>query len=94
MMSHHQELAAVWALNSLPEAIWLIMGILQIAFSLGLVLPSVFKTLPKQVILISSVGLVVISLFGLVLYSAYSGFPGVLWAIVPATLVAYIGCKR
>ncbi len=94
MMSHHQELATMWALNSLPEAIWLIIGIFQIVFSLGLVLPGIFKVIPKQITLISSVGLIVISLLGLVLYSAYSGFPGALWAIVPAILVAYIGCKR
>lgn len=38
---------------------------------------------------VSAVGLVVIALLGLVLYTAYAGFPGLLWAVIPAALAAF-----
>lgn len=92
MMGHHTDLSSLWARNTLPPPVWTVIGVLQILFSLGLVLPGLLKkshTLTAQ----SAIGLTVISLLGAVLYSAYSG-SGVLWALLPAAIATYIAYKR
>ncbi len=91
-MSHHTDLSSLWARNTVPPPVWTVIGVLQILFSLGLVLPGLLKqshTLTAQ----SAMGLTVISLLGAVLYSAYSG-SGIVWALVPAAVAAFIAYKR
>ena len=44
VVGHYQDLAQAWALNVFPGPIWVIIGVLQILFSLGLILS---KTLNK-----------------------------------------------
>lgn len=90
MVNHYEELANAWALDTLSQPIWIILGTLQVVFALGLVLPGILKALPERLSFISAVGLIVISLLGLALYSAYEGFPGILWGIIPAILAAYV----
>lgn len=92
MMSNYRALASSWALGTLPSFAWTVIGVLQILFALGLVLPGLLKkshTFTAQ----SAVGLVVISLLGAVLYSAYAG-SGILWAVLPAAVAAFIAYMR
>ncbi len=93
MMTHYRELANASALSSIPEPAWLALGVLQIAFAIGLVLPTSIGV-PPMLAPLSAVGLAVISLLGLVLYTAYAGFPGAIWAVLPAVLAAAIAYAR
>lgn len=67
---------------------WTILAIVQIILSLVLVL-WVLKSFGKRTSF-SAIGLALISLRGLALYSAYAWFPGMLWGIVPAVLLIAI----
>ena len=86
MMNNYEKLANVWALNTLPRPIWIALGLLQMLFALGLLLPATCR--------VSAVCLAVISLLGIALYVAYAGFPGLLWAVVPAILLALVAYGR
>jgi hypothetical protein len=90
MVNNYEKLANVWALNALPKPAWMALGLLQVLFSLGLVLPVAGRVLTP----ISAVCLAVISLLGMALYVAYAGFPGMLWAVVPALLAAFVAYGR
>ena len=93
MVNNYENLAKVWALNALPKPAWMALGVLQALFALGLVLPGVVREFPK-LIPISAACLAVISLLGIALYVAYAGFPGILWAVVPAILAAFVAYGR
>lgn len=92
MIMNYQDLASTWAIDTLPQPIWMALGILQILFAIGLVLPS-RKDAP-QLVSISAAVLAVLSLLGYVLYIAYAGFPGMLWALIPAVLFAFVAYGR
>ncbi len=92
MMSNYKILANPWALNMLPQSFWKLLGILQVLFAIGLVFPGMIKPFRKFVP-ISAIGLIIISLLGIVLYGAYSG-SGTLWAIIPAVLLVFVAYKR
>jgi hypothetical protein len=90
--NNYEEIATLWAINSLPKPAWIALGLLQILLALGLVFPfggKVFKLTS-----ISAACLAVISLLGIALYVAYAGFPGILWAVVPAVLAAIVAYGR
>jgi hypothetical protein len=89
---HYEELKSVWT-NNLPGPVWVILSALQILFAIGLVLPGFTGTLSK-LIPISAIYLAVYSLLGCVLFVKYSGFPGVLWAVVPAVLAGFVAYGR
>jgi hypothetical protein len=89
---HYEELKSAWAGN-LPGPVWVLLGGLQILFAVGLVLPGFTGTLQKLVP-ISAIYLGVFALLGCVLFSKYAGFPGVLWAIIPAALAAFVAYGR
>ena len=91
-MGHYQLLASTWALNSLPMFFWIMLGVIQIAFSVGL-LVSVRSSL-RRFAFPSAVGLALISLLGVVIYVAYANFPGMLWSIIPAALFAFVAYSR
>jgi hypothetical protein len=93
MVSNYEQVANVWAFNALPKPAWMALGVLQALFALGLVLPGAFRVLPKLTP-ISAACLAVISLLGIALYVAYAGFPGILWAVVPAILAAFVAYGR
>src|SRR5690348_13614846 len=80
-ISHYQTLRASWA-KGLPKPVWILYGVLQILFAIGLVVP--------QSSAYSAVGLAVLSLLGCGLFARYAGFPGVLWGIVPALLAGFV----
>jgi hypothetical protein len=86
MIGHYQLIATAWALQTVPQPIWMALGALQVLFALGLVLT--VKIVSRQ-LFISAVGLIVISLLGIVLYAMYAGM-GMLWAVVPAILLAFV----
>jgi putative oxidoreductase len=93
MINHYQQLADRWALNAFPKSIWMALGVLQVLFALGLVLPGVTEVL-RKLTPISATCLAVISLLGIALYVAYAGFPGILWGVVPAILAAFVAYGR
>ena len=93
MLTHYRELANASALNALPGPAWIALGVLQILLAIGLVLPRSLGA-PPMLAPLSAVGLAVISLLGLVLYTAYAGFPGALWAVLPAALAALVAYAR
>jgi hypothetical protein len=86
MMNNYGNLANPWALNTFPKSFWIVLGLLQVLFAVGLVVPKVTA--------ISAIYLALISLLGLTLYAAYAGFPGMLWALLPAVLLIFIAYGR
>jgi hypothetical protein len=86
LINNYEKLANAWALNALPKPAWMALALLQALFALGLLLPKTTS--------ISAAGLAVTSLLGLALYVAYAGFPGLLWAVVPAVLAAFVAYGR
>ena len=92
MMGHYQLLASTWALNTLPMLFWIILGVIQIALSVGLLI-SVRSSL-RRFAFPSAVGLALVSLLGVVVYVAYTDFPGMLWSIIPAVLFAFVAYSR
>lgn len=93
MINNYGSLANPWALNALPKTVWAALGAIQVVFALGLVLPGAFRILPKLTS-IAAICLSVISLLGIALYVAYAGFPGILWAVVPAILYTFVAYGR
>lgn len=91
MMGHYELLASSWAANTLPSFFWIILGIVQLILSLGLLI-SVKESMRKYATP-SALGLAVIVLAGLFLYSAYVG-SGVLWAIIPSALLAFVAYTK
>jgi hypothetical protein len=89
---HYDQLKSTVA-NDLPGPVWVLLGVLQIIFAIGLVLPGFTGTLPK-LIPVSAIGIVVYSLLGCVLFAKYSGFPGVLWGVIPAVLAGFVAYGR
>ncbi|HVM32614.1 MAG TPA: hypothetical protein VMU88_05725 [bacterium] len=85
MMGHYEVLAKAWALADLPKPFWILYGILQILFALGLLLPKLAAR--------SAIGLALLVLLGIALFAQYSG-AGLLWAFIPAALLAFVAYGR
>ena len=85
VMSNYEMIANAWAKN-LPGPIWTIYGALQVLFALGLLWP---KLTP-----IAAIVLAVISLSYCVLSARYAGWPGILWGVIPALLLAFVAYER
>lgn len=92
MMGHYKILASAWAANNLSAPVWIALGMLEVVFAVGLVLPDAVKVFHKLTP-ISAVGLAIISLVGIVLYDSYTGL-GILWALVPAIVLAFVAYGR
>lgn len=93
MANNYRDLANVGVLNSLPGPAWIALGVLQILFALGLILPGLLRMSPRLVP-VAAACLAVISLLGIVLFAAYAGFPGILWGVVPAILAGIVAYYR
>ena len=91
VVNNYEKVATESALNALPKFMWIAIGVLQIVFALGLILPgaALRKATP-----IAAVLLTLLSLFGIVLYTQYSGFPGILWGVIPAILAGFVAYER
>lgn len=92
MTGHYSDLASSWALGALPGAFFLALGIIQIVLALALII-SIFARWAKLTTPVA-LALGVIVLAGSVLYSAYAGFPGILWALIPAALFGFVAYKK
>ncbi len=93
MSTHHQELINEWAAGTFPAAFWVALGVIQIVLSVGLIL-SVGKGKLRKLATLSAIGLAIIALFGIPSYSAYAGFPGLLWGVIPAVLLLFVAYWR
>lgn len=93
MSTHAQELITPWASSFFPSFFWIILGIIQILFSIALLI-SLGNGKLRKLAPISAICLAIISLLGLAFYLSYDGFPGMLWGIVPAILLAVIAYWR
>ena len=91
-ITSYESLKGAWASN-LPKPAWVAIGVLQVLFALGLVLPGAFGVLPKLTS-IAAAYLAVNALLGCALFAKYTGFPGILWAVVPAILAAFVAYAR
>jgi hypothetical protein len=92
MMGNYAYIASFWAYNTLPTAFWILLGVVQIVFAIGLLVSVKDGALSKYATS-SAIGLSIITLSGIFLYSTYSGL-GMLWAIVPVALLAFVAYKR
>lgn len=92
IMNHEKIKGGMWG-NNLPTPVWMILGVLQILFALGIILPGIVGMMPKLVS-IAAIYLAVNSLLGCTIFSQYAGFPGMLWGLVPATLAAFVAYGR
>jgi hypothetical protein len=88
MSGNYKDIASTWALSTFPNIFWIVLAILEISLGLGLFLSGVSIRL-RRFTFGSAVGLALLSLSGIVLYSAYAG-SGALWAAVPALLLMLI----
>jgi hypothetical protein len=84
--TNYAKIGNSWALGILPATAWMVLSGVQILFALGLFW--------SKAISIAAIGLAVISLLGLGFYTQYAGFPGMLWGVVPALLLAFIAYGR
>ena len=92
MAFHYEQIRSAWAAG-LPGPVWVAIGVLQVIFALGLVVPGFVKAL-RKLIPISAIYLALNSLSGCVLASHYAGFPGMLWGVIPAILAAFVAYER
>ena len=88
-MGHYQDLATEQALITLPPYFWIGLGVIQIILATHLILATMFTRYQTRLVA-TAVCLSGLSLLGSILFSAYAGFPGILWAIIPATIYAFI----
>jgi hypothetical protein len=84
--TNYAKIGNSWALGVLPATAWMALSGVQILFALGLFWPKAAS--------IAATGLAVLSLLGLGLYTQYAGFPGMLWGVVPALLLAFTAYGR
>jgi hypothetical protein len=93
MMNNYGEIASAWAFETLPALFWTGLGVVQLVLAAGL-LVSVREGALRKYAVPSAIGLALITLLGLVIYSAYTGPLGMLWAIIPAALFGLVAYKR
>jgi len=93
MSTHYEELINEWASGFFPSFFWIVFGVIQILFSLALIL-SVKKGKLSKMGLPAAIGLAVIDLVGIAFYMSYAGFPGMLWGLIPALLLGFVAYWR
>ncbi len=93
MMGNYEDIASVWALETLPAVFWTGLGIIQLVLAAGL-LVSVREGTMRKFAAPSAIGLALIFLLGIALYSSYAGFVGALWAIIPTALFGLVAYQR
>ena len=87
---HFDQLKAA-RVGDLPNPAWVAICVLQVIFAIGVALPP--GVLPKLTP-IAAIYLAANSLLGCALFAQYSGFPGMLWGVVPAILAAFVAYGR
>ena len=91
-MLNSRKLPGTW-LRVLPKPAWTALGVLQILFAFGLVLPGATGVLPI-LIPIAAVGLAVQTLFVCAVTGKFARFQDSLWAVVPSILAAFVAYAR
>lgn len=84
-ITHYATLEGDWA-KGLPNSVWTAYGSLQILSALGLFWPKLAR--------FSAIFLALLELSGCALFAKYAGFPGCLWGVVPAALLAFVAYGR
>lgn len=92
VIHNYKLIGSVWALSIFPQPFWIVLGVLQLVFSVGLVLPGILRKMP-QLTALSAICLALISLLGIMLYDVYTGI-GSLWGILPAIVAGFVAYKR
>ena len=87
---NYEMIRAPWT-GAIPEPAWMAYGVLQVLFASGLALPGAAG---RKLTPIAASCLALQSLSGCALFAKYSGFPGILWGVVPAILAAFVAYKR
>jgi hypothetical protein len=85
-----KNIPGVW-LKILPKPVWMALGLLQILFAVGLVLPGAVEMNP-QLTPISAIGVVVETV--LVAAMTKPKFQGLLWVVIPALLALFVAYGR
>jgi len=89
----HDKLAPVGG-HALPKSAWMLLGLLQILFGLGLVVPGAAGILPGLTA-IAAIGLAVEMVStAAILKSKALWSTDMLWAVVPALLAAFVAYGR
>jgi len=84
------KIPAPW-LKLLPKPAWITLGVLQVLFALGLVLPDATGMFPQ----LTPIAAVCVTLeTGLVATLTKPKFQGVLWVVVPALLALFVAYGR
>lgn len=89
MMGNYKNLATTQALATLQPYFWILLGVIQIILA-TMLLSALFLKRARGQVFNSALYLAVLSLLGSILYSAYAGFPGIMWAIIPALLYVFV----
>lgn len=92
MMQNYESLASAWANETLPSIFWMVFGATQIVAALFLL--ASIKERWRKYAAPAALTLAVIVCSGIVLYSAYEGVVGSLWAIIPAVLFVFVAYSR
>lgn len=79
--------------SDLPKPVWMAIAVLQVLFALGLIVPGAFGVL-ANLTPTSAIYLAANALLGCALFTQYSGFPGLLWGVIPAVLCAFVAYGR
>lgn len=93
MQGHYQDLATEGALAALPSTFWLVLAVVQVVLAVGTMVPKM-GAVPSWMTTTSATGLALLSLASIGLFSAYAGFPGMLWGLLPAAAAAFVAYKR
>ena len=86
VLMNYEKIGSTWALGVFPKPAWMAFALLQILFAVALVVPKFSVA--------GAVGLTVVSLLGLAIYTQYAGFPGMLWGVLPALLLVFVTYGR
>jgi hypothetical protein len=77
------------AVKTLPASFWVALGALQIIAAIALLIPGKLVRVPK-LNAIAAAYIFVFALSGIIIFAQYAGFPGMLWAVIPAALAAFV----
>ncbi len=77
-------------LRVLPRTAWLALGVLQVLFGLGLILPGLLKKWPKATPVCAAAAAVET----VAAAAAVTGFPGLWWAVIPGLLALFVAYGR
>lgn len=88
LISNYSLVANGSALTTFPSWFWMLYAVGEIVLAVGLLYPA------RRIASISAIILAIMSLAGLALFSTFAGFPGMLWGIIPAILLAFVAYRR